>query len=87
MKKRLAVLAVTTALAFGSTIGIASATNGGGPPEPQPREHCDNGVGNGSDNCRPGNARFNNDDELPPPGFGVPGNPGSKGGYVGGNAY
>ena len=38
------------------------------------KAHCDNGVGNGAD-CRPGMARFNNDDVG-----GVPGDPGAKGG-------
>ena len=84
MKKRLAVLAVTTALAFGSTIGIAAATDT--PPDPEPREHCNNGVGNGPD-CRPGKAHFNNDDN-PLVGTGMPGDPGSmKGGRGGANAY
>jgi hypothetical protein len=79
MKKRLAVLAVTTALAFGSTIGVASATY----EEPM---RCNNGVGNGPD-CRPGKAHFNNDDVEPFDTHGVPGSPGSKGGHNGFNAY
>ncbi len=80
MKKRFAVLAVATALAFGSTIGAASATGG------EPPRDCNNGVGNGAD-CRSGKAHFNNDDETPFPSFGVPGSPGAKGGHSGGNAY
>ena len=53
-------------MAFGMTVGVAAAD----PPEAT----CDNGVGNGPD-CRPGRARFNNDDVG-----GVPGNPGARGG-------
>jgi hypothetical protein len=84
MKRRFAVLAVTTAMAFGSTIGIAAATEV--PPEQEPRGHYNNGVGNGPD-CRPGKARFNNDDN-PTAGSGIPGDPGSwKGGHHGVNAY
>jgi hypothetical protein len=82
MKRRFAVLAVTTAIAFGSTIGMAAATGGGTPPEVR----CNNGVGNGPD-CRPGQAHFNNDDEIPFLSNGVPGAPGSRGGHGGGNAY
>jgi hypothetical protein len=79
MKKRFAILAVTTALAFGSTIGMAAATD-------DPPQRCNNGVGNGVD-CRPGKAHFNNDDN-PTVGLGVPGDPGSmKGGRGGVNAY
>jgi hypothetical protein len=79
VKRRLAILAVGTAMAFGSTVGAASATY----DTPQ---HCNNGVGNGAD-CRPGKAHFNNDDN-PTVGFGVPGDPGSmKGGRGGVNAY
>jgi hypothetical protein len=74
VKRRLAILAVGTAMAFGSTVGVASATY----DTPQ---HCNNGVGNGAD-CRPGKAHFNNDD-----GTGVPGAPGSRGGPASGNAY
>lgn len=66
-------------MAFGSMIGVASATDT--PPDPEPRAHCNNGVGNGPD-CRPGKARFNNDDNG-----GVPGDPGSRGGPRSGNAY
>jgi hypothetical protein len=72
-------------MAFGSTIGMASATYD--TPDPEPKVHCNNGVGNGPD-CRPGKAHFNNDDgPLPFESDGVPGNPGSKGGHSGGNAY
>ena len=85
MKRRLAVLAVTTALAFGSTIGVASAT-GDTPPDPEPKVHCNNGVGNGPD-CRPGKAHFNNDDVEPFDTEGRPGSPGSRGGHNGFNAY
>jgi len=42
---------------------------------------CDNGVGNGPD-CRPGRARFNNDDVG-----GVPGAPGARGGGADGTEY
>jgi hypothetical protein len=84
MKRRFAVLAVTTAIAFGSTIGIAAATDT--PSETETREKCNNGVGNGPD-CRPGKARFNNDDN-PTAGMGIPGDPGSRwGGHHGVNAY
>ena len=88
MKRRLAVLAVATALALGSTVGVAAACD----PEPPVKEKCNNGVGNGPD-CRPGKAHFNNDDGdtqfeykewLPP--F-VPGDPGARGGPRSGNAY
>jgi hypothetical protein len=82
VKRRLAILAVGTALAFGSTIGMALATDC---PVPPP-ERCNNGVGNGPD-CRPGKAHFNNDDVEPFNVHGVPGDPGSKGGHSGGNAY
>jgi hypothetical protein len=83
VKRRLAVLAVGTALAFGSTMGMALATDCDPPPPPT---HCNNGVGNGPD-CRPGLAHFNNDDN-PTVGLGVPGDPGSmKGGRGGVNAY
>jgi uncharacterized membrane protein len=66
MKRRLAVLAVTTALALGATVGVAAACD-----EPPVKEKCNNGVGNGPD-CRPGKAHFNNDDTI-----GVPGAPGA----------
>ena len=82
MKRRLAVLVVGTAMAFGSTMGMALATCD--PETPPPR--CNNGVGNGVD-CRPGKAHFNNDDN-PTVGHGIPGDPGSmKGGRGGVNAY
>jgi hypothetical protein len=45
------------------------------------KAHCDNGVGNGPD-CRPGRARFNNDDVG-----GVPGAPGARGGGAQGTEY
>jgi hypothetical protein len=86
MKKRFAILAVVTALAFGSTMGMALAT-GDGPPQ-----RCNNGVGNGPD-CRPGQAHFNNDDGdtdgwINIPYLGVPGAPGSRGGHASpNNAY
>ena len=83
VKRRLAVLVVGTAMAFGSTMGMAFATDCEPPPPPT---HCNNGVGNGPD-CRPGKAHFNNDDEVPFESHGVPGDPGSKGGHSGGNAY
>jgi len=67
MKRRLAVLAVATALALGSTVGVAAACD----PEPPVKEKCNNGVGNGPD-CRPGKAHFNNDDAG-----GIPGAPGA----------
>ena len=74
MKRRLVVFALALAMAFGSMIGVAAATDEGG-------GKCNNGVGNGAD-CRPGKARFNNDDAG-----GVPGDPGSRGGPASGNAY
>lgn len=72
MKRRLAVLVVATAMAFGSMVGIAAANHGA---------HCDNGVGNGPD-CRPGRATFSNDDHG-----GTTGNPGALGGGAGGTEY
>jgi hypothetical protein len=84
VKRRLAVLVVGTAMAFGSTMGMALATECEEPPPPP--THCNNGVGNGAD-CRPGKAHFNNDDSEPFESYGVPGDPGSKGGHSGGNAY
>ena len=66
MRRRIAVVAVTAALALGATIGTAVAC------EPPPtKEKCNNGVGNGPD-CRPGKAHFNNDDAG-----GIPSAPGA----------
>jgi len=45
------------------------------------KAHCNNGVGNGAD-CRPGRARFANDDFG-----GAPGAPGAKGGGAAGTQY
>lgn len=49
------------------------------PPKP-PKQRCDQGVGNGSEGCDPGNSNqgnpFNSNDEE----GGTPGNPGKKGG-------
>lgn len=75
MKKRLVVFALALGMAFGSMVGVAAATYDDEPGK------CNNGVGNGAD-CRPGKARFNNDDAG-----GVPGAPGSRGGPASGNAY
>ena len=52
------------------------------PPAPKqaPKQKCNQGVGNGPENCDPGNSNqgnpFRSNDEL----GGVPGNPGRKGG-------
>ncbi len=76
MRRRLVVFALALAMAFGSMVGVAAATGEG-----DGGAKCNNGVGNGPD-CRPGKARFNNDDAG-----GVPGAPGSRGGPASGNAY
>jgi hypothetical protein len=45
------------------------------------KAHCNNGVGNGAD-CRPGRARYSNDDHG-----GLPGKPGARGGGAAGTEY
>jgi hypothetical protein len=67
VRRRIAVVMFTAALAFGGSIGAAAATD----CPPPPKEKCNNGVGNGAD-CRPGKAHFNNDDAG-----GVPSAPGA----------